>query len=746
MKKFTSLVSALLITGSALFAEPKTFNNPGAMPPVKEKGRPTVALVLSGGGINGAAEVPVLEEIDRLGIPVDMIFGTSIGAIVGGLYAAGYTTESIYDLFFTQNWPSIFADFSPTPYENLYANHGTKNNLLPVKLGIDGLPLTGKGITSGQKAYQMLKQLTYKYPSNLDFDNLPIPFRAVGTDMITGEPCLLSSGDLAEAIRASMNVAGLFEPLVIDGHYLLDGGLTHNMPVQLAKQMGYDIVIAVEIGPSSEKSVRTYESVPLYSLQDSIYIPMKLIDKMEAEYADLTLYPDMSRFEITDFEKADEIYNEGVKAVQAAHKEFEKIRNRIYPNKKETLQKKDLYTGKAYLTPETLVINNSFKEDNSFIQQKFNEYKNKGCTLEAFVEFTDSIYNTGHYKHVFPRIITTDDETKMELTLTQKPSPVFMVLAGATLEQTASTQNQTSFFDLNLAMQFRGFTTADSLLSLRGTFLNNWGADLLYFQPVTKYGYFSIQSDYIHQIYGTYKQYTFWTNSLDFGGNYFKYTTLKNGICFNMSRTPFDYNSKDKETSWNTEYFINYAVDLQNQPCFTEKGFYLNSNLKYGLPVITQAWDWKSAYLLCNAELKAAIPLGDKFSIRLNGYGSYDIFNKLNSMNGILQMEGNSNYNRIYFPQNGEKDTFNSTMVAGSLTLQFAPVDHLTIAGGKMYILASGTWGTLGKMNEGIWSASAGFGIKVWDSCNFLIRLGAASTPSESCVPFASLDLGALKF
>ena len=109
-------------------------------------------------------------------------------------------------------------------------------------------------------------------------------------------------------------------------------------------------------------------------------------------------------------------------------------------------------------------------------------------------------------------------------------------------------------------------------------------------------------------------------------------------------------------------------------------------------------------------------------------------------------LEGYSNYNRIYFPQNGKKNVFSSQMLASSITLQFTPVENLTIAGGQIYILANGTWGTLGKMSEGLWSASAGFGLKIWDSCNLLVKFGAGSNYETSSIPFLSLDFGAIKF
>lgn len=745
MKKVIILLAGLFLTSSIIFSNPKTYDNPGVKPEPKEKNRPSVALVLSGGGINGAAEIPVLEEIERLGIPIDMIFGTSVGSIVGGLYAGGYTIDMIYNLFFTQNWPEIFADFSPSPYEKLYKDHGSQTNLFPLPIGMDGMPQLGKGLTNGQKAYQMLKELTLKYSSDIDFDDLPIPFRCVATDMISGEPYLFSSGDLAEAIRASMNVGGLFEPLNIDGHYLLDGGLTHNMPVHLAKQMGYDIIIAVEIGPSSNKDVRTYDILPIFTLENSIFTPMKTIDEIEAKEADLVLYPDMSSFAITDFEEAAAIYEEGKKAVLAARSQFEKIRDRIYPDGNTPKEKEDLYSRKNYLVPDRLIIKNGCKEDIKYIRALFQQYKDQECNRIAYRDFLNKVYATGHYKQVQTRYMYTEDQLVLELLLTQKPAPTFRLLVGGDLEQTSTSDTLNSFANLNMALQFRGFSSADSLLSIRLTFLNDWIADFFYFQPISRNVFTTFQTKYTHEIFGTYKRYSYWQSNIGIGANYFNNAYFTNGIFFNMAKIPENFMTEEKSIKWDTGYMADFNFSLLDQPCFSHKGFEMNIGAKYIIPA-ADILDFKNAALFARIDTKGAVPIGKKFSIGIKAAASWDFTGNLSENYNLTAMEANSNYNRIYFPQNGEKDMFSPTMFAGALSVQFSPVDHLTIAGGRIYIIAAATWGTLDKLENGQWSVSGGAGLRIWDSCNLLFRMGAASTADFRCTPFVTLDIGALNF
>lgn len=196
--------------------------------------RPKVALVLGGGGAKGAAEVGVLKEIERSGVPIDYIVGTSIGSIVGGLYAIGYRSQDIDSLFCTQNWLHFIGDIYSSNYKQAEYVHGF-------------------GLVKGSAVTELLDLLvarrlgTKGAPDSLYFDTLPIPFRAVAADVVRGKAVALSYGNMVVAMRASMAIPGLFKPVKVDSLILLDGGLVNNLPVDVARSMGADYVIAIDL-------------------------------------------------------------------------------------------------------------------------------------------------------------------------------------------------------------------------------------------------------------------------------------------------------------------------------------------------------------------------------------------------------------------------------------------------------------------------------------------------------------------
>jgi len=213
-------------------------------------GRPRIGLVLGGGGARGAAHIGVLRVLERERIPIDYVVGTSMGAIVGGLYASGLSAEQIEQVLNSIDWGDAFDDRSPRPDRPFVRKRDDDNYLVKRDLGLDDdlnvrFPA---GLIAGQKIDLILKQNTLHVDRIDDFDRLPTPFRAIATDILTGQEVVLAHGDLARSIRASMSVPAIFAPVEIDGRLLVDGGVANNVPVNVVRQMGADVVIAVDVG------------------------------------------------------------------------------------------------------------------------------------------------------------------------------------------------------------------------------------------------------------------------------------------------------------------------------------------------------------------------------------------------------------------------------------------------------------------------------------------------------------------
>ncbi len=211
--------------------------------------RPRIGLVLSGGGARGAAHVGVLKVLEQMHVPIDAIAGTSMGAVVGGLYASGLTAREIEKIMTSLNWQDAFRDRPPREDLTLRRKQEDESFLVKFPLGVRGghivLP---KGLIQGQRLNQTLRRLTLPVARIGDFDDLPTPFRAVATDLETGEAVVMGSGDLTSAMRASLSAPGIFAPVERDGRVLVDGGIADNVPVDIARAMGVDVVIVVDVG------------------------------------------------------------------------------------------------------------------------------------------------------------------------------------------------------------------------------------------------------------------------------------------------------------------------------------------------------------------------------------------------------------------------------------------------------------------------------------------------------------------
>ena len=230
--------------------------------------RPTIGLVLSGGGARGAAHVGVLKVLEELKIPIDVVIGTSMGSIVGGLYASGRTPAEIEETINAMDWDYMLADDQSRADVSL--NRKVQQDLFSLSFspGIrEGKLRLPPGAIQGQKIELELQRLTTHVAHITDFDKLPIPFRAVATDIETGNMVVLSSGNLGRAMRASMSVPSLFAPIEIDGHLLVDGGIANNLPVDVARDMGAEVLIVVDIG----SPLRTRDQMPdLLTITDQL--------------------------------------------------------------------------------------------------------------------------------------------------------------------------------------------------------------------------------------------------------------------------------------------------------------------------------------------------------------------------------------------------------------------------------------------------------------------------------------------
>jgi len=218
-------------------------------PLLHAESRPKIGLVLSGGGAKGAAHIGVLKVIEKHNIPIDYVVGTSIGAYVGGLYALGYSVNEIEDTMLNLPWEQSYSDYIPRTFLSFENKNLRDKYNVPMRIGIrDGKLKSSNGFLLGQSADSLLKLSTNVVAKFESFDHLAIPYRAIASDLVTAKMVVINKGSITKAMRASAAVPGVVEPVTIDGRLLVDGGIANNLPIDVIKAMGADIVIAVDIG------------------------------------------------------------------------------------------------------------------------------------------------------------------------------------------------------------------------------------------------------------------------------------------------------------------------------------------------------------------------------------------------------------------------------------------------------------------------------------------------------------------
>ena len=280
--------------------------------PQPAKPRPKIGLVLSGGGARGWAHIGVLRWFEEHRIPVDYVAGTSMGGLIGAMYAMGSSPGEIRKIGNSIDWDKALS--GPPSFDELSFRRKQDQRAYPsdIELGAGkGIMLPG-GINPGHNIGLIFDQLTLPYATLRNFDDLPIPFRCVATDMIEAKPVVFKSGPLSKALRATMSIPGVFTPVETDSMVLADGGLLNNIPTDVARDMGSDVIIAVNVG------------TPLGGREDILTLPGMLSqiigvatiesDRRHLQLANLVITPNLGKYTLLDFKAVDAISELGYQA------------------------------------------------------------------------------------------------------------------------------------------------------------------------------------------------------------------------------------------------------------------------------------------------------------------------------------------------------------------------------------------------------------------------------------------------
>lgn len=329
MKKLLLLVSLLIFTQISLGQDNNTQNK-----------RPKVGLVLSGGGAKGLAHIGVLKVIDSLNIKIDYIAGTSMGAIVGGLYASGYNANQLDSIFSNIDVDALLQDYTPREAKSFYEKRNDEIYALTLPFNKFKLGLPS-GLSKGLYNFNLISLLTQHVSNVRDFNQLPIPFLCIATDAETGEKMVLDKGILAQCMVASGALPTLYSPVEINGRLLIDGGVIDNYPVEELLAKGVDIVIGVDV-QDGLKTRNELKGVTSLLAQINNF---SMIEKMEGKQKATNIYikPDIKGYSVVDFEKGNEIIVKGKEKALEFVKELTPYRNLTSENRNEIVVQDSIY-------------------------------------------------------------------------------------------------------------------------------------------------------------------------------------------------------------------------------------------------------------------------------------------------------------------------------------------------------------------------------------------------------------------
>ena len=389
---------------------------------VSEAGeRPKIGLVLSGGGARGAAHIGVLKELERQRISVDYIAGTSMGAIIGGMYASGMTTEDMEQVLTDTDWDDIFKDQPPRRDSSMRRKFDDRNFQINKELGIKDRKIKlPSGFIQGQKLQLLLDKLFLPVADVQNFDQLSIPFRAVATDITTSEAVVLDRGSLATAIRASMSVPSIFATVKHQDRILVDGGISNNLPVDVVRNMGADIVIAVDIGtPLLERD--QLDSALGIALQLSNILVRRTTDAQIATLTeqDVMITPELDGFSSSNFKEASSIIPNGIAAAREVSKRLQPlaIQQKEYD---EQIAHKDRAATTSPVISFIRIENNSALAD-EFIRSKLHQPLGEPLDFKQLERDIGIIYGLEIFQTVNYRIVHESGETGLVLDVQQKP-------------------------------------------------------------------------------------------------------------------------------------------------------------------------------------------------------------------------------------------------------------------------------------------------------------------------------------
>ena len=579
--------------------------------------RPKVGLVLSGGGAKGFAHIGVLKVIEEAGLPIDYIGGTSMGSIIGGLYSIGYSPKMMQQIVEEQNWDAIMSDAIPQKYISIDDKMHDRHYLAT-------FPLRNKKIQMKSSIYdgEMINLLLARFTSPVykirNYDELSVPFLCVAADLESSDAYEMTKGNLQRSIRASMSIPFYFSPVEVDGRLLIDGGLRNNFPVPNVRQKGVDIIIGVDVQRDFHKKD---ELNSMSTIMDQIIL-MADIDayKRAKEDVDVYIKPNLAQYGMMDFNHYDSIIALGERAAREKLPQLKRLAdsiNNISDYKRERPDIKPLDT--VYVV--SLKIEGVGEENTSFIRKSFAKHYPTTMSLKDIETSIMRICATGYYKNIWYEFRPAAKGVNLVLHCEEKEEETVSIAAHYDTDYGIGILTNITFKNV-LNFPKRSTLSADINIAEDPYFKLRLHSNI---SQKFKYGTdLSVISLFMNQYDDDVinNSYSIQDNKLDLfmefmpnlerqlrAGVVANYVHLRDNLIHVVDSDDYDFI---------TYAYLNYHIDNEDSPTFVSRGWKLNVNGKYILPVIKlEDGSRMRNSLVLRCDLDGAIAVGDKNSLKL---------------------------------------------------------------------------------------------------------------------------------
>lgn len=661
--------------------------------------RPKVGVVLSGGGAKGLAHIGALKVIEEAGIHIDYIGGTSMGAIIGGLYASGYTADQLDSIFSHTDFNNLIQDNLPRDAKSFFEKKASERYALT--LPFDKFKVSvPQGYSGGQNVYNELVRALYHVRNIQDFNDLPVPFLCIATDVETGGEVRLDEGYLPEMIMASGTLPTLFEPSIVDGEVLIDGGVVNNYPVDEVRNMGADVVIGVDVqhGLRDRSQLQSATEILLQINNYRTALDMK----EKAERTDIYIKPDIDAFTVIDFAAGAAIIKKGEEATRIHLEELTKLASDDgKPRPKVTLE-----TLADSLYIDDLKLNDLDNYTRGYIKGKLRFDPGHMITFKQLQEGINNLSATGNFKSIRYTLGSQGEGEALSLQLHENPNKRFLRLSAHfdNLYKTAALINYThkrllmkddvASFDFiigdNIRYDFQYLVDRGSYWSFGwnsryNTFKREIGAQLILsnFDSPDPFNVNSLNievGDFTNQLFLQTLFREEFAITLGLEQKYLKYSTKTLG---SDSQDPdgFDGNTIFE----NSNYISGYGqlvLDTYDDRYFPSKGLYFDGDFHFYLFSSDYLDNFKE-FSVAKAKLGAAFPIFPKLSMNIETEGGFKLgTSEVTSFDFVLggygaEMINNFKpflgYDFLSLPGNSFVKSY------GRLDLEFLPKNHLLL-------------------------------------------------------------------